>query len=122
MMMTLRFGSLAAVFFLAIVPTASGQVSKKPFQRHQLNVERVAPRFPTIPGRTLCVCQVSNPPGDPSGGGDTDIEHTMTGYLNSVIHNHPSGHTTVNMVCAFPFLTPDGTTDTAFCTTFEVIR
>jgi hypothetical protein len=121
-MVTLRIGSLVAVLLLAIAPAASGQAKKLTLRQHQVNVERVAPAFPTVPGRTLCICQVSTPPGDPSGGGDTDIEHTMTGYLNSVLHNHPSGHTTVNMVCAYPASTPDGDVLNGFCTTFEVIR
>jgi hypothetical protein len=124
MMTALRIGSLVAAFVLAIAPAASGQASKdpKPLSRHQLIVERVAPPFPTFPGRTLCVCQVSNPPGDPSGGGDTDVEETMVGYLNSLIHQHPNGITTVNMVCNFPFANQDGVLQTTFCTTFEVIR
>jgi hypothetical protein len=121
MVTTLRIGSLVAAFVLAVVPAASGQ-SPLLLKRHQGTVERFAPPFPTFPGRTLCVCQVSNPPGDPSGGGDTDVEETMTGYLNSLVHQHPGGVTTVNMVCTFPFANAAGAVETAFCTTFQVIR
>ena len=99
--------SLAAAIIVAL---ASPVFAAAPLtlERHEQAVERVAPRFPTVPGRTLCVCQTAANSGA-----------TFVGYLNSYPVNS-AGDQTVNMVCAYPVFTPG--VGTGFCSIFQVIK
>ena len=75
-------------------------------------VEKVAPPYPTMPGRTLCVCQHADTSGQ-----------TYTGYLNSYsLFDGPSGRTTINVVCVYPFTNIVGAVDSSFCSIFQVIK
>jgi hypothetical protein len=93
-----------------VIASASPAFAAAPLtlERHQQVVERVAPPYPTVPGRTLCVCQTAS-----------DANTTHVGYLNSY-QNNEAGDITVNMVCAYPVFTPGLASN--YCSLFEVIK
>lgn len=93
-----------------IVAFASPAFAAAPLtlERHEQAVERVAPPYPTVPGRTLCVCQTANNTGT-----------TYVGYLNSYQTND-AGDITMNMVCVYPVFSPG--LGSNFCSLFEVIK
>lgn len=99
--------SFVAALIVAFVSPAFAATPLTP-ERHQDAVERVAPPFPTVPGRTLCVCQTAD-----------DYAKTYVGYLNSYTFNN-AGDLTVNAVCAYPVFAPGP--GTSFCSIFQVIK
>lgn len=99
--------SLGAALLVAFASAASA-AAPLTLDRHQGNAERVAPPYPTVPGRTLCVCQNVDNAGQ-----------TFVGYLNSYQVNN-AGDIAVSMVCTYPVFTPG--LGTSFCALFEVIK
>lgn len=99
-----------ALVLSVIAPLVSSAWAASPptLERYQADAERVAPPYPTFPGRTRCVCQTA----DNSG-------LTYLGYLNSYAVNS-GGDVTVNLVCLYPVYTPG--VGTSFCSLFEVIK
>ena len=98
---------LGAAVIVALVSPAFA-AAPLTLERHQRAAERVAPPYPTTPGRTLCVCQTAENSGT-----------TYVGYLNSYQVNN-AGDVTVNMVCVYPVFAPG--LGTSFCSLFEVIK
>lgn len=99
--------ALVAALVVALVSPAFAATPLTP-ERHQDAVEKVAPPFATVPGRTLCVCQGTN-----------DFAQDYVGYLNSFT-NTVAGIMTVNIVCAFPAFLPG--LGVSYCSTFQVIK
>ena len=98
---------LGAAVIVALVSPAFA-ATPLTLERHQQAAERVAPPYPTTPGRTLCVCQTAESSGT-----------TYVGYLNSYQVNS-AGDVTVNMVCTYPVFTP--ALAMSFCSLFQVIK
>lgn len=92
---------------LASVPLAHA-ADPLTLEKHLGKAQRIAPPFPTVPGKTLCICQNAN-----------DSNRTHLGYLNSITVNI-MGDQTVNVVCAYPVFTPG--LATGFCSLFEVVK
>ena len=77
-------------------------------ESYRSKAEKLAPPFPTVPGKTRCVCQTAN-----------SVAATKLGYLNSTTYDD-MGDVTVNLVCAYPVFTPG--VGTAYCLLFAVIK
>jgi len=100
----------ALVILTALLALAPALHAANPLtlEKHQSRATRIAPPFPTAPGKVLCVCQTENNSGK-----------TFLGYLNSYTVND-AGDQTVNLVCTYPVFTPG--LGFAFCSLFEVVR
>ena len=73
-------------------------------------MEKFAPEFPTVPAKTMCVCE------DSTGTG-----RTYVGFLNSTLHEDAQG-AAVTLVCAFPMLNHEGIQTVGSCYSFTLIK
>ena len=95
---------------LIVAPVSLAAAASDPPTLEQLlnKVLKVAPAYPTIPGKTLCVCQTANA-----------ADKAYVGYLN-VFTQSRGPDITVNLVCAYPAFPPGPFPE--FCPLFEVIK
>jgi hypothetical protein len=75
---------------LVAIAVAARAQAATPFTVDELQrrVERIAPPYPTLPGKVPCAC--------PQSG----VLSRAVGYLNSVVTNH-GGYRTVDVWCAY---------------------
>jgi hypothetical protein len=103
---------IASFVLILVVALAPAAFAGAPYtiDRHQDLVEKVAPPYPTVPGKTLCVCQSNS------------ALRTYVGHLNSY-RSLDGGNDSVNIVCTYPYREPAGSLSIgAYCTEFEVIK
>lgn len=99
---------LSAVLIVAFAsPTFA--VTPLTQERFEQAVERVAPAYPTVPARTLCVCQTANDPNT-----------AFVGYLNSFVA--AGGTSTVNMVCVYPLFFFGTIVAEGICPLFQIVK
>jgi hypothetical protein len=102
---TLPVVAILIVAFASPAAAASGPFT---IEDHANKVLKVAPQYPTVPGKTLCVCQTANA-----------TDKTYVGYLNAFIQSR-GPDLTLNLVCAYPSFPPGQFPE--FCALFEVIK
>jgi hypothetical protein len=100
--------SLIVPLIIAFASPALASSGPLTLEKFQSKAEKIAPPFPTLPGKRLCVCQTVN-----------STTTTYLGYLNSIQSNN-AGDVTVNLVCAYPVFTPG--LGTGYCSLFEVVK
>jgi hypothetical protein len=101
--------SSAVVLAAGLSVTAPLAHGASPLTLEQLRskAEKLAPPYPTLPGKTACVCR-------------TGVAATSYfGYLNSFV-NDDLGDQTMNLLCVYPVFAPGLAYGT--CTAFEVIK
>jgi hypothetical protein len=78
-----------------------------PLDTVQRAIDKIAPPYPTIPGKKLCICQ--------------NATYPFVGYLNTLVLG--STVTEFEIVCAYSGYRADGSIGlTGNCTQFEMVK
>jgi hypothetical protein len=79
---------LAIVTAVAVAGRAQATTPLTAQEELQRRVERIAPPYPTLPGKVPCACFQNG------------FISRAVGYLNSIVNDH-GGYTTVDVWCVF---------------------